>query len=385
MEKVILNTKGLSKYLRLALWFTLQEIKNPERISVEPGGLVKVYSDEGNFLGIGYLNSQSYYALKLLTRENLSINKDFFQFSFIKALELRKKIYPGERVFRLIFSEGDFLPGLIVDVFEDIVVVQIQTLGMERLKEPIISALKELLEPKGIVLKNDSSKRKEEGLKEYVEVVYGKVEDPVLVKMDGIKFLVSVLRGQKTGFFLDQRENRRWIYGVARDTVVLDVFSYTGAFSLYALKGGAKRVFLIESSEEALNLAEEIAKLNEFQDKVVLLHGDAFNFLKNPPKAHLIIVDPPAFIKSRKHLESGVKKYGSLYFYSLKALEEGIVFLSSCSYFLKKETFLNLIKELLQNLQKKGQIIFEGRQASDHPVNPFVEETSYLKGVGIAF
>ncbi len=384
MEKVVLNYKGLSKYLCSAIWFTLQEIKNPEKIFVEPGSLVKVYSEDGNFLGKGYLNLQSYYALKLLTREDVPINKEFFKFRFTKALELRKRLYPNEKVFRLVFSEGDWLPGLIVDVFENKVVVQIQTLGMEKLKEQIVSALKELFEPEGIILKNDFSKRKEEKLEEYVEVAYGKVEDPVFVEMDGIKFLISILRGQKTGFFLDQRENRRWVYKVAKNATILDVFSYTGAFSFYALKGGAKRAFLIESSEEALKLAEEIAKLNKFQDKMIFLHGDAFNLLKNPPKANLIIVDPPAFIKSRKYFESGIKKYKTLYFSSLKALKEGILLLFSCSYFLKKEIFLSLIKEVLQNFQKEAQIIFEGKQAADHPINPFVEETFYLKGIGIA-
>ncbi|MCX8041862.1 MAG: class I SAM-dependent rRNA methyltransferase [Thermodesulfobacteriaceae bacterium] len=384
MERIILNSKGLSKYLKSSLWFTLQDIKNPQKVSLEPGGLVKIYSEEGHFLGKGYFNPNTYYSLKILTKEDTPIDKEFFKKKFLKALELRKRLYPGEKTFRLIFSEGDFLPGLMVDVFEKVVVVQIQTLGMEKLKEHIISALKELLEPQAIVLRNDFVKRKEEALNLYVEIGYGKVEDPLVVEIDEIKFLVSVLKGQKTGFFLDQRENRRWISNLAKEAIVLDVFSYTGAFSFYALKGGAQRAFLIESSEEALNLAKEIAKLNNFTPRVVFLQGEALNLLRNPPKADLIVVDPPAFIKSHKHFESGIRKYKSLYLLSLKAIERGLVFLFSCSYFLKRELFLTLIKDLLQNLQKEGRIIFEGRQAGDHPVNPFVEETFYLKGVGIA-
>lgn len=383
MEKVVLNSKGLSKYLNSALWFTSQEIKNPEKIFLEPGSVVTIYSEKGNFLGKGYYNPYSYYSLKLLTKKDIPIDEEFFKFSFIKALKMRKQIYPKERVFRLIFSEGDLLPGLIVDIFEKVAVVQIQTLGMEKLKDCIISALKRVLDLKGIVLKNDTLKRKEEGLELYVEVVYGKVEDPLLVEIDGLKFLISVLKGQKTGFFLDQRENRKKISEWAKDTTVLDVFSYTGAFAFYALKGGAKRAFLIETSEEALNLAEEIAKLNHFQDKIVPLHGDAFNLLKNPPRADLIVVDPPAFIKSHSNFKSGFNKYKSLYYFSLKALDKGIILLFSCSYFLKREVFLLLIRDLLQKLQKDGRIIFEGRQAPDHPVNPFIDETFYLKGVGI--
>ncbi len=382
---IILNKKGIKSYLENRLWFTFKEIYQFEKAKKEipPGSLVNITSEDNFFLGCGYFNPESYYSLKLLTRENTTIDKNFFLKRFSQALALRKSIYPDESCFRLIFSEGDFLPGLIVDVYKDVVVVQIQTLGMEKLKDCIISALKELLNPKAIVLKNDSSKRLEESLSLYVETVYGKIEETISVSMDGIKFLIPVLKGQKTGFFLDQRENRKLIKKIAKECIVLDGFSYIGGFSFYALKGGAKRAFLIDRSEFALNLAEEIAKINGWKEKVITIQGDALQILKNPPKSDIVVLDPPAFIKSSKDIKAGEKKYENLYFLGIKATEQGFCFAFSCSHFLKIEKMKEMIKNSLRKTKKEGRIVFYGTQAPDHPVNPFVEETFYLKGMGV--
>ncbi|RLG09702.1 RlmI/RlmK family 23S rRNA methyltransferase, partial [Candidatus Pacearchaeota archaeon] len=287
------------------------------------------------------------------------------------------------KAFRLVFSEGDFLPGIIIDVFDKVIVVQLYTLGMEKLKNFIISALKNLLTPEVIVFKNDSSKRKEEGLELYTEVVEGNLKDPVLIEIDEIKFLIPIINGQKTGFFLDQRENRRFIRKLSQDMIVLDVFSYIGGFSFYALKGGAKRAFLIDRSELALNVAEEIAKINGWKDKIIIVKSDAFKVLKDPPESNLIILDPPAFIKSKKDIDLGIKKYEKLYFLGLKNLQKGLFFPFSCSYFLKMDTFWKMIIKELIKLRINGKIIYQGFQAFDHPINPNVEETFYLKGLGI--
>ncbi len=382
---VKLNKKGVVNYLKGSLWFTVKEISNFNQIKekIEPGNLVKIFSEENHFLGIGYLNPESYYALKLLTKEEEPINKDFFLKRFNKALNLRKIFYPNENCFRLVFSEGDFLPGLIVDVFEKIIVVQIQTLGMEKLKNLIIEALIEFFKPQAIVLKNDSSKRKEENLDLYIDIPYGEVEDPFLVTMDGIKFLIPIIKGQKTGFFLDQRENRRFIRKIAENQVLIDVFSYTGAFSFYALAGGARKVFLIDRSGFALDIAEEIARINGWKEKVITLQGDVFQILKNPPEADIIVLDPPAFIKSKKSISEGEKKYESLYFLGMKSMEKGFFFAFSCSHFLKTEKLWNILRKNLRKLNKEGKIIYQGTQAPDHPINPFVEETFYLKGLGL--
>lgn len=382
---VVLNKQGLQTYLKRHLWFTQKEIKDFKKTSekIAPGDLVTILSEENHCLGIGYFNPRSFYCLKLLSREEQKIDEKFFLEAFTKALKLRKSFYPGEGCFRLVFSEGDFIPGLIVDIFEKVVVVQIHTLGMERLVDFVIEALKVLFTPQAIVLKNDHTKRQEEGLPLYTKVVYGNVEDPILVTMDGIKFLVPVITGQKTGFFLDQRENRRAIARFSKGLQVIDGFSYIGGFGFYCLKSGADRVFFIDRSANALLLVEEIAKINHWKEKVITLQGDVFHILKNPPKVDMIILDPPAFIKSHKHVLEGEKKYETLYFLGLKALERGFFFGFSCSHFLKFERLLNFIKTSLKRLQVDGKIIFKGIQAKDHPINPFVEETFYLKGVGL--
>jgi len=245
---VKLNKKGVKNYLGNRLWFSFQEIFQFEKIKnqIKPGSIVNVLSEDNFFLGCGYFNPNSYYSLKLLTKKNVIIDQNFFLKRFSKALKLKRSIYPHESCFRLIFSEGDFLPGLIVDIYEKVAVVQIYTLGIENLKNFIIDALKNLLNLQAIVLKNDFPKRKEEELELYTEIAYGKTEEIILVEMDEIKFLVPLLKGQKTGFFLDQRENRRFLKNLAKGCTILDGFSYTGAFSFYALKGGAKIAFLVD-------------------------------------------------------------------------------------------------------------------------------------------
>ncbi len=380
-----LNKRGIKRYLENHLRFSFQEVLQFEKVKelIPAGSIVNIISEDNFFLGCGYFNPQSYYVLKLLTKEEATIDEEFFLKKFSKALELRKILYPNEKCFRLIFSEGDFLPGLIIDIYGNIAVVQIQTLGMERLKNFIIGALKKFSDLKAIVLKNDSSKRLEEKLELYVEVAYGETEEIILVEMDEIKFLIPILKGQKTGFFLDQRENRRFLRSIAKDYTVLDGFSYTGGFSFYALKGGAKMAYLIDRSDFALSLAEEIAKINGWKDKVLTMKGDVLQILKNPPKSDILILDPPAFIKTFKDIKAGEKKYENLYFSGVRALERGLLFAFSCSYFLKIEKMKEMIKNSLKKLNKDGTIIFHGYQAPDHPVNPFVEETFYLKGLGI--
>jgi len=380
-----LNKRGIKKYLENHLWFSSQEIFQFEKIKNEipAGSLVSITSEDNFFLGCGYFNPKSYYSLKLLTKENIVIDEEFFLKRFSKAMELRKIFYPKESCFRLIFSEGDFLPGLIIDIYENVAVVQIQTLGMEKLKDFIITALKKLFDFKAIVLKNDSSKRLEEGLELYIEIAYGKTEEIILAEMDEIKFLIPILKGQKSGFFLDQRENRRFIKNIAKNWIVLDGFSYIGAFAFYALKGGAKKAYLIDRSDFALGLAEEVAKINGYKDKIVPIQGDVLQILKNPPQSNLLILDPPAFIKTFKDIKAGEKKYENLYFLGIKALEKGFLFAFSCSYFLKLEKMKGIIKNSLKRLNKEGTIIFQGFQAPDHPINPSVEETFYLKGLGI--
>ncbi len=383
--RVILTKEGVGKVLKGYLWLTLNEVKSVKALleNISAGSLVSLYSEEGYFLAQAYFNPKVRYCIKVLCREDVPIDGEFFAKAFKRALNLRRELYPGEVAFRLIYSEGDFLPGLIVDVYEKVAVVQVYTLGMENLLSEILSAIKKVLEPSCVVLKNDAQKRKEEGLSLYTEVAWGKVDDPLLVEMDGIKFLIPVLSGQKTGFFLDQRDARRYLARLSQGKEVLDLYSYVGGFSFYALKGGAKRAILVDRSQTALDLAEGIAKLNGFSEKVVLIKEDVLKYLKNPSfLADLVIADPPAFIKSKGYLDQGLKLYDTLYFSCLRLFAErcGFLALFSCSHFLSEETQEEIIKKGLAKLGLRGRIIKKLTQAADHPINPMVKETYYLKG-----
>ncbi len=383
-----LNSLGVKNYLRGKIWFTKKEIENLERIEkeVEGGSLVSLYSKEGHFLGQGYFNSLSFYPLKLLTKREVFIESQFFEKRFKEALDLRKSLFPSEECFRLVFGEGDFLSGLIIDIYKKVGVIQIYTLGMEKLLSFIVSALKKVVELESVVLKNDLEKRKEEGLPLYVDFLFKKPEDPYLVEMDGIKFLIPLEKGQKTGFFLDQRENRRFLKKISSEKVVIDAFSYIGGFSFYALRGGAKKAYLIDRSTYALDLALEIAKFNQWKDRVILVKGEVFQFLKNPlTEGEILIVDPPALIKSKKDFTKGVQKYRELYSLALRYFSQtqGFIFLFSCSSFLKLEKLRELLKELLRGREENLRIIKFLFQAGDHPFHPQIEETNYLKGLVI--
>ncbi len=374
---------AIKKYLSGELWFTKEDIKDLIKLKkkIEPGSLVKVFSQEGLFLGIGYFNPQVYYALKLITKEEVKIDKSFFIARFERLYSFKKRLYPEDEALRLVFAEGDFLPGLIIDLYKDIAVIQIYTTGMEKLRSIILKALKTALPfLKGIVIKNDFSKRKEEGLPLYVKTE-GKVEELVQIKMGGLKWLIPVIKGQKTGSFLDQRANREFIKKISKEFCIIDVFSYIGGFAFYALSGGAKKAFLVDRSSFALSIAEEIAKINSFKEKIIPVEADAFYFLKNAPLADLIILDPPAFIKNRKNLKQGEKKYSSLYSLGIKALNEGFLMACSCSHFLEEKRFEYLILQGAKKEQKQVKIIYKGYQAADHPVNPAVKETLYLKAM----
>lgn len=385
---IILNSNGLKNFIQGKLWFTFKEIDSFEEMksSIEPGSLVSLYSQHKHFLGQGYFNPYSFYSLKLLTKKEIPIDISFFKERFKLALEFRKRLLPGESSFRLIHAEGDYLPGLIIDLFDKVGVIQIHTLGMERLKPIIIDALLQIRPFESIVLKNNFDKRKEEKLPLYVDFYLKEPLDPYHVEMDGIRFLVPIIKGQKTGFFFDQRENRRFLSKISHSLIIVDGFAYIGGFSFYAIQGGAKRAYLLERSSYALDIAIEIARINGWKDKLVPVEGDVFQLLKNPvAQANLLILDPPALIKSRKDFFHGYKKYKELYGLGLRYFKEhtGILFLFSCSHFLKLLDFQSLLRELLAKMQVSVKVFKFFHQSPDHPVNPLVEETEYLKGIAL--
>ncbi len=388
--KIRLHKEGTFKILRGELWLTLKDTKNGQALaeSLPPGSLVSLLSEEGYFLAQAFFNPKVRYAFKVITREEVPIDRQFFFKALKRALTFRKMVYPKERAFRLVFAEGDFLCGLIIDIYGEVAVIQTLNQGMEKKLPEIISALQELLAPSTVLLKNDVQKRQEEGLPLYTQVAFGKIEDPLFLEMDGIKFLIPLLSGQKTGFFLDQREARRSIAKLACGKRVLDLFSYLGGFSFYALKGGAKEAILVDRSEEALNLAQEIARINNLAGRIICIKEDVLNFLQRPSyEGEILIADPPAFIKAKKDLSAGLKKYERLYQACLRPFvdREGLAFLFSCSHFLTKELLWEILKKVLARLNLSGRVFKEFNQPPDHPINPLVKETFYLKGIGLYF
>lgn len=385
--QIRLNKRGVKKVLQGKLWLTPDDCSGSRNYLLEeiiPGSLVTLVSETGDFLAQAYCNPKAFYAIKILTRERELIDQTFFKRQIKKALDLRTKLFPDSRVFRLIHAEGDYLPGLIVDVYGDLVVIQCHTLGMERLLPSVEEALRSLLNPRFIFIKNDFERRKEEDLPLYTRAEPDSIPDPFEIEIDGLKFLIPLRQGQKTGFFLDQRVNRRFIGALCKDLIVIDGFCYVGAFGMYALKGGAKRVFLVDRSSRALDLALEIAQLNRFRDRVIPVEGDLFKVLKGlSDRADLLILDPPAFIKSREDKEQGLSKYRELIALGMGLFQrkEGFLSIFSCSHFLSLEELENLCRETLFKEGISGQLLKYFSQAEDHPINPFVEETKYLKGL----
>lgn len=387
--KVKLKPKALKKFFKGHLWFTHADCLEFEKIEkeIEPGSLVSLYSQEDYFLAQAYFNPKAFYCIKILSKERECINEAFFFKKLNKALDLRKKLYPNEKCYRLIHAEGDYLPGLIIDIYQDLAIVQLHTLGMEKLKPFLCPALQRILPIKYVVFKNDFEKRKEEGLPRYIEFYPKEPQDPYLVEIDGIKFFLPIREGQKTGFFLDQRDNRRILKKLSSDLTIVDAFSYIGAFSFYALKGGAKKAFLIDRSSMALDLALEIAKINGWKEKIVPLEGDVFKILKEiKGSGDILILDPPAFIKAKQDLERGKEKYRYLYTLGINFFEakEGFLFLFSCSSFFKLEDLKKLMEEFLIKRGVPFKLLKILTQALDHPINPLVEETFYLKGLWLA-
>lgn len=371
-----LTERGLKTFLSGRLWLERPDLAAwPEET---PGTEVRLVSPEGYFLARGYFHPESRIPVRIFSREDEPLGRPFLLKVFRQALELRRKLYPKEEAFRLVHAEGDGLPGLTVDIYGRVAVIQISTAGMERVKEEIVAALRELLSPSTVVFKNDLPVRREEDLELYVEVPFGNLSGPVEIQMDGLRFLVDPLDGQKTGFFLDQRENRRVIKKLSQEAVVLDLFSYTGAFGLYALSGGARRVFAVDRSEKALELAEEMARLNGFWDRFFPIKARVEEFLRDAPDASVIILDPPAFIKSYRALEAGRKKYREVNRMAIRTLSKGFFFTSSCSQFLTADDLYRIVKSAAKN--KNLRLLFRHFQAPDHPENPAHPETLYLKG-----
>jgi 23S rRNA (cytosine1962-C5)-methyltransferase len=354
----------------------------------ENAGVADVYDHKKTWIARGLYSPNSQIRVRVLTWEKETIDQNFFLRRFTQALSLREKyLARSTNAYRLINAEGDFLPGLIVDLYGDFFVCQFFTAGMDLFKEDIVSALSALALAKGIFERSEGRVRDEEGLQPSVGVLAGDAPpDLITVEENRLKFLVDVRCGQKTGFFLDQRDNRVFLSTIARDQTVLNSFSYSGAFSVYAFGGRAREVVSLDSSLPALELAEKNLALNGFAEAPgELIKGDAFAYLKKTErKFDLIVLDPPSLAHKRSDVSAATGGYKFLNLHALKHLNPGGLLLTfSCSQHLSIDLFQKVVFGAAVDATRKVCIVKRLGQAIDHPNSLHHPEGEYLKGLAL--
>ncbi|MDV6318022.1 class I SAM-dependent rRNA methyltransferase [Chromohalobacter sp. HP20-39] len=354
----------------------------------EPGAQAVIEAANGKPMGIAYVNPHSLICARIVSRDvDVRLDRSLLVHRFKQALSLRARMF-AKPFYRLVHGEGDLLPGLIVDRFDDVLVVQLNTVGMDRLRDEIVAALEKVLAPRAIVFKNDSSGRRQEQLGDEVEVAYGELPDQVLIEENGVRFVVPVLDGQKTGWFFDHRANRAWLNGLVAGKRVLDVFSYVGGWGVQAAAHGASEVLCVDSSAQALERVAENAELNGLAEQVAVGEGEAFEALAalkaEGEQFDVIVLDPPAFIKKRKDIPNGERAYSRLNREAIRLLgRDGMLLSASCSMHLAPERLMECVRGAVRHQDRHGQVIYQGHQGPDHPVHPAIPETAYLKAMGV--
>ena len=387
-----------------------------ERIEGDPqgGDVIHIHNHAGHFLAQGFYNSLSQLIIRVVTYSEVKVDETLFHDKIEQAWQRRQWLLPVATSCRVVHGEADFLPGLIIDKYEDVLVVQILSLGMEVRRQWIFDALRTIFNPRGIYERSDVSVRRLEGLEERVGFVGEPFDTEVTVHENGISILVDVAEGQKTGYFLDQRENRAALkplmtgwgarHGIKEDesgqtrnvsgkeiknpfwngAEVLDCFSHTGSFMLHACLYGAKKVTCLDISEKAIEMAKENALLNGCLHRTEFVAANAFDFLREQVKEKktwdVVILDPPAFAKNRQSLEGAIRGYKEINLQGMKLIRSGgILVTASCSYHLSAIRFVNMLEEAATDAHKVLRLIEFRRAGIDHPVLLGSEETDYLK------
>lgn len=362
-------------------WVFSNEIKETSG-NFQAGDIVELHRHDGMFLGIGFFHPHSLISFRFLSSEDEEISPSFFSKRISAAYELRKKLYPDSETFRLVHGESDFLPGLIIDKYDDYISVQTFCAGMDLRLETICDTLESLFHPKAIIERNESPLRSLENLPERKGVLRGSFEESIIVEND-IKLSINLLSGQKTGIFLDQRENRQRIRRFVRNAKVLDGFCNEGGFSFNALAGGAQSVLSIDISGYAIDRAKENAALNQFKN-IDFLTADVFDELKNlvglNKKFDVVILDPPSFARSKRSVPTALKGYREINSLGLELLSAGgFLVTASCSHHVSEEDFLHTVERVAQKKKRKIRLIELHGASPDHPVLPAMPETKYLK------
>jgi 23S rRNA (cytosine1962-C5)-methyltransferase len=350
----------------------------------EPGSLVDVYTHGGTFVGRGYINPRSLITVRILSPRREVIDSDFFRSRFSAALQRRARLFPGVQSYRLVYSEGDLLPGLIVDRYQDHLVLQTLTLGMDLRTEAICEALERLLQPQAIIARNDVGIRTLEGLPHEKKVLRGDPQTPVEVWENDIRFRVDLWEGQKTGFYLDQRENRCTLQPLLASERVLDAFCYTGAWALHAARAGAREVVAVDESAKAIHWANDQAKDNGLDQVCQFMASNVFDFLREADTRHerfdCIILDPPAFVKSRNKVREGLEGYWEINRRALRLVKPGGYLITcSCSYHVDPDTFRTTLSRAARAARRTVTLLEMRSQGRDHPVLLPLSESAYLK------
>jgi len=354
--------------------------------SFTAGECVNVLSHSGKPLGSAFVNPHSLICARLVSREaDRPLDEALIERRVAHALKLRKDLglWPD---CRLVYAESDGLPGLIVDGFSGVLVVQIGTAGMERVREEIVRVLVRLCEPLAVVLRNDLASRGLEGLESYVEVVHGVAPPVVALEENGARFEISPLEGQKTGWYYDQRDNRARLARHAHGRSVLDCFSYAGGFGIQAALGGARSVLCLDSSRSALACVIRNAGINRVGERVAVRRGDVFDSLRalrgEEQRYDMVVVDPPAFMRRKKDRRAGLEAYRRLNRRAVQLLaDDGLLLSASCSFHLTAQAHQQVVASAAADVGRWIQILERGRQGADHPVHPNLAESEYLKAL----
>jgi 23S rRNA (cytosine1962-C5)-methyltransferase len=382
MQTVYLNKRAGHRILNGHPWIFANEVDKVDE-GIKPGGIVKVHTHDNKFVGKGYYNEASQIQVRLLTRDkDQLINKTFFEEKINEAWLYRQKLGYTENC-RLVFGEADGLPALIIDKFNDYFVIQTLALGIDLWKDAIVEALNKIFSPKGIYERNDVPVRKLEGLPEQKGFLSAPFNTKIKIKENGIKFFVDVEHGQKTGYFLDQKDNRRAIQTIVKDADVLEAFTYTGTFSIHAGHYGAKSVLGLDISESAVAQATENAALNKM-DHVRFETCNAFDRLKQYTREgkqwDVVMLDPPAFTKSRENIQKAITGYKEINLRGIQLVKPGgFLVTASCTNLVKPEVFLDTIAKAARDAKRILRQVEFRAQASDHPILWNMENTNYLK------
>ncbi|MBI3600337.1 MAG: class I SAM-dependent rRNA methyltransferase [Nitrospinae bacterium] len=366
------------------LWVFSNEITDSLK-RYKAGEIVDIHSYRGEFLGRGYINPKSLISIRILTPEKDEIDAEFFHKRILKAWSYRKQIYPDANSYRVVFGESDFLPGLIVDRYDDYLVVQTLSLGMDIRLNTIADVLTDIFRPVGIIERNDVAVRKLEGLEEKKGFFRGDKKERIAINEDRLNFEADILNGQKTGFFFDQRENRKAVRKyIKQGSRVLDCFCYSGGWTIYAADSGAGEINGLDSSGDAIKLAERNAEINGFSKICMFKKVDVFDELRRLVSSceqyDVIILDPPAFVKSSGRVREALKGYKEVNLQAMKLLRDGGTLITcSCSYHIDRESFRDMLVQSASDAGRNFRLMEIRGQAFDHPVLLSMKETEYLK------